>query len=470
MGIKFGTDGWRAVIADDYTFENLRKISKATAIAFQEHPKLSTGIVIGYDTRFLSKEFAECSASVFADHRIKVYLTDSFVTTPTVSLLTRDKNLAFGVMITSSHNPAKYNGFKLKDEFGGSMGTSQLNDVEKKLQGVALPEDSYSYRFGVQAFDEFLNSGDIEYINGREYYLNNIERKINIQLVKASGIKIIYDAMFGSGQGVMEGLMNLRSLRSEINPSFGGYSPEPVLKNITDIMNEMKKGDYDIGIVTDGDADRLAILDENGNFIDAQKTFALLLLYLLEDKGMGGSVVRGFSASDLIEKICKEYNLKLYTVPIGFKYISEIMIKEDVLIGAEESGGIGIKGHLPERDGIYNGLLFAEMLATKKKKLSELIKDMDIKFGKYFYSRVDKHLPNGIVKEDLVKRTNEFQELAGMKIINRDNLDGCKVFFDDGWLLVRPSGTEPLLRMYAETYNYDKTNLILNDILKKLKI
>lgn len=464
MAIKFGTDGWRAVIADEFTFENLKKISKATAIAFEKHPKLGNGIVIGYDTRFLSKEFAECAAEVFANHGIKVHLTDSFVTTPTVSLHSRDKNLAYGVMITSSHNPAKYNGFKLKDEFGGSMGPKHLSVIEKEL------ENSASFNYGSKTFSELIESGSIEYIKGRDYYINTLKEKIETGKIKDSGLRIIYDAMFGSGQGMMDGLINITALRSEVNPSFGGSSPEPVAKNLSLISSEMKNGKYDIGIVTDGDADRIAVFEENGEFVDAQKTFALLLTYMLEEKKMTGGVVRGFSSSELIKKICDNYGIKLYTVPIGFKYISELMIKEDILIGAEESGGIGLKHHLPERDGIFNGMMFAEMLAAKKKKMSALIAEIEEKYGKFYYKRIDQHLSSNDQKSELIELASKLKEVAGLKVTGIDNLDGCKLLFDEGWLLVRASGTEPLLRIYTETFGVNKTEDILKDILQKFKI
>jgi phosphomannomutase len=464
MAIKFGTDGWRAVIADEYTFENLKKISKATAIAFENHAKINNGIVVGYDTRFLSKEFAECSAEVFANHGLKVYLTDSFVTTPTVSLLSRDKNLAYGVMITSSHNPAKYNGFKLKDEFGGSMGPVYLSVIEEKLQ------DADSFNYGSGTLEDFLASGKIEYIKGKDHYRNTLKEKIDTAAINSSGVKIIYDAMFGSGQGMMDGIINITAIRSEVNPSFGGTSPEPVQKNLDLISSEMKNGKYDIGIVTDGDADRIAIFDEKGEFVDAQKTFALLLTYLVENKKMTGGVVRGFSSSDVIKEICNEYGLKLHTVPIGFKYISELMIKEDILIGAEESGGIGLKQHLPERDGIFNGMMFSEMLAVKKKKLSELIAEIEGKYGKYYYKRVDQHLSSNELKTELIELTKGLKEVAGLEVVGQDTLDGCKLLFENGWLLVRASGTEPLLRIYTETTGENKTEEILSDIKKKFKL
>ncbi|MGH2576010.1 MAG: phosphoglucomutase/phosphomannomutase family protein, partial [Ignavibacteria bacterium] len=275
---------------------------------------------------------------------------------------------------------------------------------------------------------------------------------------------------YGSGQGIMDELIKVHSIRSEINPSFGNTHPEPVEKNLTFLSDELKRGNYDIGIATDGDADRIAVFDENGNFIDAQKTFALLLIYLVEEKKLTGGVVRGFSSSELIKRICDYYKIKLYTVPIGFKYISELMINDDILVGAEESGGIGIKNHLPERDGIFNGLLFCEMLALKKKKLSELINEIESRFGKFFYKRVDKHLTDNGLKNQLINQAREINEIAGMQVNTKDNLDGCKLLFDEGWLLIRASGTEPLLRIYTETYNENRTDMVLNDILNKFSL
>jgi phosphomannomutase len=297
-----------------------------------------------------------------------------------------------------------------------------------------------------------------------------LRKKINVEKIKQSGIRVIYDAMYGSGQGMMDELINIKSIRNEINPSFGGMHPEPVEQNLSMLSSEMKTGDYDIGIATDGDADRIAIFDEKGNFIDAQKTFALLLLYLIEYKKLTGGVVRGFSTSEIIKRICDYYKLELHTVPIGFKYISELMIKDDILIGAEESGGIGIKGHLPERDGIFNGLLFCEMLAASGKKMSELLYDLESTFGKYYYKRIDKPLTDNNLKSKLIAESKEIDELGGMKVIEKDNMDGCKMFFDHGWLLVRASGTEPLLRLYTETYDDNETDLILNNILNKFSL
>ena len=463
--IKFGTDGWRAVIADKYTFDNVRRVSLATARAFKEHPKIKNGLIIGYDTRFLSKEFAHTAAEIFGSQNLKVYLTDTFVTTPTISLLARDKNLAYGVVITASHNPYNYNGFKLKDEFGGSMAPEEVEKVEAVVKNIQEVE---SYK----SIGELLNEGIVEYIDGNGYYVNTLREKIEIDKIRQSGLKGIYDAMYGTGLNTITNLIDIEQIHGEVNPSFGGSGPEPVKKNLGEIMNKMKAEKYDIGIVTDGDGDRIAIIDENGNFLDAQKTFALLLKYLYERKGLRGKVVRGFSATELIRKYCEKNNLELETVPVGFKHISKIMINEDVLIGAEESGGIGIKGHLPERDGVFNGLLYMEMLAETKKSISELKKELDDEFGKYFYNRIDKHTTEEkkLRTLDKCRALKPGDEIAGREIIHIDDLDGYKLFFENGWITIRASGTEPLLRFYCETYDKDETKTVLKKTIENFNL
>ncbi len=460
--VKFGTDGWRGIIADTYTFENVKRVALATALVFKDHSKIKNGIIVGYDTRFLSKQFAETVATVLANQKIKVFLTNTFVTTPTISLLSRDLNCALGIMITASHNPSIYNGYKLKDEFGGSMDPDEIAKVENELKNIAKVDI-------LKTTDELLKSRAIEYFDGHGYYLKYLRNKINIDKIKKAGIKIIYDAMYGTGQNLINNFVDIKQLHGEINPSFGKNPPEPVEKNLSEICNDIKNGSYDIGIVTDGDADRIAIIDEHGDFLDAQKTFALLLKYLFEKKGLRGKVVRGFSTSDLIKKYCEKNNIELVTVPIGFKFISKIMITEDVLIGAEESGGIGIKGHLPERDGIYNGLLYLEMLAEYGKSISELKKDLEDEFGKYFYQRRDVRTTEELKTQVLqcCKSMKTGDEIGGKKIISIDNLDGYKYYFDNGWIIIRASGTEPLLRIYCETTGTDDTNEVLTKTIKQ---
>jgi phosphomannomutase len=463
--IKFGTDGWRAVIAENYNFENVRRVSLATALTFKDHPKIKNGIIIGYDTRFLSKEFAHCSAEIFGSQNIKVYLVDSFVTTPTVSLLTRDKNSAFGVMITASHNPYQYNGFKLKDEFGGSMNPDEIAGIEAELPDIKYVESKNNFTY-------LLENGIIEYIDGREYYINNLKSKINIEKIKASNLLVIYDAMFGAGQNTISSFLNIEELHGQVNPSFEGVAPEPVKKNLNLICEKIKNSKYNIGIVTDGDADRIAIIDDKGEFLDAQKTFALLLKYLHKEKGMTGKVVRGYSTSDLIEKYCTKYQIELVTVPIGFKHISKIMINDDVMIGAEESGGIGIKGHLPERDGVFNGLLYLEMLASTGKSLTQFRKELSDEFGEFYYNRIDVHTTEEkkLLTLESCNNKKAGDYIGNKKIIKIGNLDGYKFNFDNGWIIVRASGTEPLLRFYCETYNSDETVSVLKSVIEKFNL
>ncbi len=463
--IKFGTDGWRAIIADTYTFENVRRVSLATAKVFKNHPKIKNGIVIGYDTRFLSKEFAVSAAEIFGSEGVKVFLTDSFVTTPAVSLLTKDKNLAYGVVITASHNPYMYNGFKLKDEFGGSMSPDEITKVEAELKNVGEVK-------GFKKLDCLLNEKIVEYIDGRKYYIENLKKKIDINLVKNNNLKILYETMYGTGQNTLSEIINIEQLHAEFNPSFGGGAPEPVEKNLKEALGKMRDGKYDIGIVTDGDADRIAIIDESGKFLDAQKTFALLLKYLHFYKGWTGKVVRGYSTSDLIKKYCEKYNLQLETVPIGFKHISKLMISDDVLIGAEESGGIGIKGHLPERDGVFNGLLYLEMIAKTGKSISQLKKDLENEFGIYFYKRIDVHTTESL-KQNTLSKCEQMRigdKIGFKKILEIGNLDGYKYSFENGWIIIRASGTEPLLRFYCETNGIDETQKVLEDTIKSFKL
>lgn len=469
--VKFGTDGWRAVIGESYTFDNVKRVSLAVARKFKDHPKISNGIVIGYDTRFLGKQFAYAAAEVFANEGIKVLLTDTFVTTPTVSLLARDKNLPLGVMITASHNPFKYNGYKLKDEFGGSMNPDKIKEIEAELSSIGeVPS--------VKTSDELIEDGIIEYFDGRGYFIDYLKKGIDIRSIVDSGIKGIYDTMFGAGQNTVNEFMKIEQLHNEINPSFPingvpGGAPEPIEKNLNDITGIMKdKGDYNIGIVTDGDADRIAIIDEKGNFLDAQKMFALLLMYLHKTKGLTGKVVRSFSTSELIQKYCEKYGLDVVVVPIGFKHISKYMIEDDVMIGAEESGGIGIKGHLPERDGVYNGLMYMEMIAKTGKSITELKKELEDEFGKYFYKRIDVHTTDE-KKNETLKKCSEIKPgdmIAGKEVLKVEDLDGYKLFFDNGWVIIRASGTEPLLRFYCETYNTDDTQQVLESTIANFNL
>ncbi len=455
--IKFGTDGWRGIIADDFTFENIAKVALATANYYKRHKKIKNGIVIGYDSRFLSKEFAEKTAEVIANRGIKVIISDKISSTPMVSLLTKKLNAAGGVVITASHNPARYNGFKIKGDFGGPAFPETIEKVERELKKVIKLNVKSK-----KTFVELLEKGIIKKIDFTSVYIEDIKSKINLDLIKSSGIKIAYDAMHGAGQGVMDQILPLKvSIRGDFNPSFGGSNPEPLPQNAPGLVEAIVKNGCDIGIATDGDADRIGAFDEKGNFVDSHRIFALLLKYFIEEKKMTGEVAKSFSVSQIIDKMCKKYGLVLYETPVGFKYLCRLMVERDILIAAEESGGLAVKGHLPERDGTYIGLLLAEIMATRKKKLSELVTELMEEFGWYYFNRNDAHLTEKEKNRIMAFYKKGPKQIAGFPIQRIETKDGFKLFVENGWVLVRASGTEPLIRFYAEADTPEKVEVLL---------
>ena len=455
--IKFGTDGWRGVIADDFTFANIAKVALATANFYKRHKKIKNGIVIGYDSRFISQEFAEKVAEVLGNRGIKVILSDKISSTPMVSLLTKKLNAAGGIVITASHNPAQYNGFKIKGDFGGPAFPETIEKVEKELKKVVKLDVKSK-----KSFAELLEKGIIRKIDFTSVYIEDIKSKINVDLIKSAGIKIAYDAMHGAGQGVMDQILPLRvSIRGDFNPSFGGSHPEPLPQNTPGLIDAIVKNGCDIGIATDGDADRIGAFDEKGNFVDSHRIFALLLKYFIEEKKMTGEVAKSFSVSQIIDKMCKKYGLVLHETPVGFKYLCRLMVEGDILIAAEESGGIAVKGHLPERDGTYIGLLLAEIMATRKKKLSELVTELMDEFGWYYFNRNDAHLTEKEKNRIMAFYKKGPKQIAGFPIQRIETKDGFKLFIENGWVLVRASGTEPLIRFYAEAETPEKVETLL---------
>jgi phosphomannomutase len=455
--IKFGTDGWRGVIAADFTFDNVAKVALATANYYKKHKKIKNGIVIGYDSRFLSKEFAEKTAEVIANRGIKVIISDKISSTPMVSLVTVKMNAAGGVVITASHNPARYNGFKIKGDFGGPAFPETIEKVEKELAKVIKKHVENK-----KSFTELVEKGIIKKIDFTAIYIEDIKSKINIDLIKSAGIKIAYDAMHGAGQGVMDQILPLKvSIRGDYNPSFGGSHPEPLPQHTPRLIEAIIKNGCDIGIATDGDADRIGAFDEKGNFVDSHRIFALLLKYFIEEKKMTGEVAKSFSVSQIIDKMCKKYHVVLHETPVGFKYLCHLMIEGDILIAAEESGGLGVKGHLPERDGTYIGLLLAEIMATRKKKLSELVEELMNEFGWHYFSRYDAHLTEKEKNRIMGYYKKRPKQIAGLPIQRIETTDGVKLFFENGWVLVRASGTEPLIRFYAEAESMEKVQTLL---------
>ena len=461
QSIKFGTDGWRAVIGDDFTFANLEKVALATARYFKSHKKIKDGVVIGYDARFMSREFAEKSAEVMAIAGIRIRLANSIVTTPMVSLLTKMENAAGGIVITASHNPAKYNGFKIKGDFGGPAHPEMIAKVEKELARIMklknVPQGKYS-------FAQLVDKGKVSYIGMKQTYLDDLAKKIDLNKIRQSGIRILYDVMHGAGQGVLDTVMpEIQQIHEIYNPSFGGVNPEPLAQNLTELARRVRSENFHIGIATDGDADRIGAVDEQGRFVDSHRIFSLLLKYFVQQKGMTGEVVKSFSVTQMVDQQCAKYGLTMHETAIGFKHICRLMTEKDVLIGGEESGGLGVKGHLPERDGIYLGLLLCEMMAVRQKSLSTLVQELMDEFGPHEFKRVDLHITEKEKNAIMKKFQRGVKEIGGFPVTGRKDTDGFKFFVDGGWVLVRASGTEPLIRFYAEAGSAAKIDALLDD-------
>ncbi|MGZ4041815.1 MAG: phosphoglucomutase/phosphomannomutase family protein [Bacteroidia bacterium] len=456
--IKFGTDGWRAIIAKDYTVDNVARVAEATAQYLLKNVK-KPSVVIGHDPRFGGELFSEITAKVLSKHGIKVFLAKGFVSTPMVSLGTVLKNASLGIVITASHNPPSYNGFKLKGAYGGPLLAEKIEEIEKLIPDC-IPADLDKINL-----KDLESRGLLEYIDLETMYCKHIEAHFDLEMIRKSGLRLGYDAMFGAGQNVIRRLLpNATLLHCENNPSFNGQAPEPIHKNLQEFSNLIKISEkIDIGLATDGDADRIGLYDNQGNFIDSHHIILLLIKYLHEEKGMKGKVVTAFSVSPKIGKMCSHYNLEQQTTKIGFKHIAGIMVNEDVLIGGEESGGIAIKGHIPERDGIWVGLTILEYMAKTQCSIQDLIKDVYKIVGPFAFERSDLHLHEE-VKNKIVANCekNVYTSFGDYKIQRIENIDGYKYFFnDDEWFMIRASGTEPVLRNYAQSHSQQNAFMIL---------
>jgi len=439
--------------------ENLTKVAIATAKHYKKHKKIKNGLVIGYDTRFLSKEFAEHVATVIANFGVKVLLSDGYCPTPAVSLAIPKFNCAGGVVITASHNPYKYNGYKLKADFGGPEEVENIVKVENQANKMPKTEIEKVKR----SFDQLKQKGLIELVDLKKLYIDDLKAKIDIEAIKNSGLKIAHDAMYGAGQKILTELIpSAVVIHNEFNPSFGGVSPEPIAKNLGELMKLVPEKKFDVGLATDGDADRIGAVDENGNFVDPQRVFAILLKYFYEDKGLRGDVVKTVSVGLMVDKLAKKYGLKVYELPVGFKHVATFMVTKDIMIGGEESGGIGVKTHIPERDGLFLGLTICEMIVKRGKKLSEIVDEIFAEIGPHYYKRIDLHTTESHKNKILRRLKRGLREVAGFKVNSVLTIDGYKFFFDEGWLLIRASGTEPLLRFYCEADDPEKVDKILD--------
>jgi len=463
--IKFGTDGWRAIIAKDFTVENLIRVSEACAVWMKKNFK-SPSVVVGHDCRFAGELFAETVAKVMAHNDIRVFLAKGFISTPMISLGTVRHKADIGIIITASHNPADYNGFKLKGAYGGPLLPEKVQEIENLIADRSHMNPDTFY------LKDFIQSEKIAYTDLEEMYCRHVEDNFDLEAIRNSGLSFAYDAMYGAGQNVMRRLFpEITLLHCENNPSFDGQAPEPIDKNLQEFSNLIKLAeDIDCGLATDGDADRIGLYDKKGNFVDSHHLILLLIKYLVEQKKMKGKVVTAFSVTPRVKKMCDHFGLPYEVVKIGFKYVAAIMLKEDVLLGGEESGGIAIKGHIPERDGIWIGLTIWEYMSKSGKSLSDLIDDVYRITGVFSFERSDLHLKED-TKNRIVEncRDEKYKAFGDYKIQTTENLDGYKFFFGKNeWLMIRASGTEPVLRNYAEAETREKAFDILNAAEKTL--
>lgn len=461
--IKFGTDGWRAVIAREYTFENLERVAQAYADyllsdphAKQNPASTSPLVIVGYDRRFLSEQFAQHAAEVLAGNGIRVSLFAEAAPTPLISWAVKDLNAAGGVVITASHNPPDFNGFKIKAPWGGSATPTTTAEVEKLV-------DASSPKLG------YLPSNSSANLNPAiDSYKKQIASYIDLDRLKSANGVLIVDSMHGSGGTWVEdflsgGVLKIETIRGARDPLFGGVNPEPIDKNLGALKQRVLETAALAGVATDGDADRVGAVNERGETMTMHDVVPIILLHLARNRKMTGGVVRTFSQSVLLKRIAAALDLKLFETAIGFKYIAELMMSDDILIGAEESGGIGVKGHIPERDGILNSLLFLEAVMTAGKPPSEILKEIHNEFGEFYFGRTDTKMEvaRGMkLVNDLA--ANPPTEIAGDGVTEVQTLDGTKLIFgDESWLLFRQSGTEPVLRIYAEATSREKVKTLL---------
>jgi phosphomannomutase len=450
--IKFGTDGWRGVIAREFTFDNLSLVAQATMDYMKQEGLADKGLVVGYDRRFLSREFAERVAEVACGNGIRVWLGNGYAPTPAVSWAVHELRSGMGVMITASHNPPIYNGFKVKEAFGGSArpATTRLLEelvganLEAKRPVLSLP------------LVEALANGRAEMIDMQTGYLRQLNSYVDLELIRNAAIPVVIDPMFGAGAGIFPRLLpGTTEIHTMENPSFGGLPPEPTPEHLAELAGLVKNGRYRLGLALDGDADRIGAVDETGEFFSSHRIFTVILRHLHERKGLSGGVVKTVSTTRMIDLLCEKFGLELFETPIGFKHICELMLEHDILMGGEESGGLGVKGHIPERDGILMGLLLLEAMAMSGKGLRELLNETMDEIGHFSYQRLD--LPIEIdAKERLISRLKGggIGTIADRPVAKENFRDGFKYILSDGsWLLIRPSGTEPVLRLYSEAGN-----------------
>jgi phosphomannomutase len=465
--IQFGTDGWRAVIAADYTFDNVERVARATAVWLHDDYGDAPHVVLGFDTRFLSDRFAERAARVLAQEGVQVTLTDRFVSTPAISWATRAMDCDAGVMITASHNPPAYNGYKLKANFGGPAPPPMVASVEEAVRHVDAAPDP------LPSLDDQVEAETVTRHNVRAAYRHALREVLDVEAIVESGLTVAHDAMYGAGQGLVTALLGeerVRELHHDLNPGFHGVAPEPIEERLGELSALVAETGCDVGIANDGDADRIGMVDENGDYVSSHRILALLTKYLHEERGLDGTIVKTFSTTHMLDAMGAAYGLDVETTPIGFKYIASKMADGDILVGGEESGGIAAKGHIPERDGIYIGLLLVEMMVKRGKTLSALVDELLEQFGPHYNYRDDIHTSADQKRHVLavLEEDGGLSEIDGQTVVEIDTLDGVKHITENGWLLVRPSGTEPVLRVYSEAETPEAAKMLVKDAASQL--
>jgi alpha-D-glucose phosphate-specific phosphoglucomutase len=466
MTIKFGTDGWRAVISETFTFGNLRLVAQAIADFIREENDSDPLVVIGFDTRFLSDRYAAEVARVMAANGIQTWLARADTPTPAVSYSVVNKNATAGIMITASHNAPRYNGVKLKASYGGSASVVQNRRIERLLeQNLASVHGP-----NLMDFQTAIDRNQIIRFDPSWAYYEHLSTLVDLDTISAGELKVVADGMFGAGRGVLgevlaRGRTHVHNIRHEMNPGFGGIHPEPITRHLGLLMSTIRAGHWDVGLATDGDADRIGAVDDTGAFVDPHRIFALVLRYLLEKRGWRGRVVRTVSTTRMIDRLAAKYDLELVETPVGFNHIADEMLAGDVLMGGEESGGMSIKGHIPEGDGVLMGLLLLEVMADVGAPLHEIVHDLLSDVGPAFYARKDLRLSRPVSKDDMVRMlvNDAPSTIDGVEVEDIQTNDGVKYYLTDGsWLLIRPSGTEPVLRVYAEALEKERVTTLLD--------
>jgi len=463
--IKFGTDGWRGIIAEDFTFNNVRICSQGIANHLTRNGLNQKGLIIGYDTRFASEDFAAAAAEVIAGNGIKTHLCLRPAPTPVISYAVTAAKAAGAIIITASHNPGQWNGLKYRSKEGASVSDEVISKIEKEIASAA-----HSGEIKKIALDKALKRGLIDYLDPRPIYLDNLKQLINVEDLRRQKLNIIVDSMYGAGAGYFEtilkgGNVKITEIHAERNPLFPNIQPEPIAKNLTRLSQLIVGQKADIGLATDGDADRIGIIDERGTFLNQHQVFALLCLYLLEVCGERGPMVKTLTSTSMLSRLGQIFGVPVHETPVGFKYVAPLMIQKKAMIGGEESGGYGFRGHIPERDAILAGLYFLDFMVKTGKTPSQLLDYLYSKVGPHYYDRTDFHIPKS-------KRQTIFNRLASLsvntiadtKVSKIDTTDGFRFLLDDeSWLLIRFSGTEPLVRIYAEAGSPEKVTKLLQE-------